>query len=302
MEIDKSIIAYCVGWKFSGNSLCFINEANYFLDEITLPKPEDLEKETDNDIIPSFETSKETWAFLSGILDNYGYVATPYYENSEPRVGIYLKRDKLLAFICNFVTVPYHTNLIDRIEWHGNNALDFLGRIFEHSPLRLKKHFIFYKKIATWVPTNSYFESWQKFAFQFARTRPDAVPPYKMRVSDSGYDLTILELVKTVGDVRFYETGIKVKPNFGIYFDLVPRSSLSKTGYILANSVGIIDRTYTDSIKVALRKIDSKAPDIELPMRLVQLVPRHIIHADWTELPDLDDTDRGAGGFGSTNK
>ena len=52
---------------------------------------------------------------------------------------------------------------------------------------------------------------------------------------------------------------------------LVPRSSISKTGYMLANSVGVIDRTYTGNVLVPLIKVDKSMPDLILPARVVQL-------------------------------
>ena len=73
--------------------------------------------------------------------------------------------------------------------------------------------------------------------FYYKKLQDRAVEPFKARASDSGYDLTILEKVKTVGMVEFYSTGIAVQHvKEGWYFDMVPRSSISKSGYILANS------------------------------------------------------------------
>lgn len=132
------------------------------------------------------------------------------------------------------------------------------------------------------------------------RNRPDALLPSKSRVSDSGYDLTLVEHVKTVGNVEFYDTGISVEPPFGWYFDLIGRSSITKSGYILANSVGVIDRSYTGNVIVALIKINQFAKDLCLPSKLVQIIPRRIVHLDVIEKNCLTVTSRGAGGFGST--
>lgn len=136
----------------------------------------------------------------------------------------------------------------------------------------------------------------------YTKLRQDAVAPSKARATDSGYDLTILEAGKTVGDVTFYHTGISVEPPMGYYFDVVPRSSISKTGYMLANSVGIIDNTYRGELLVALRKVDPTAADLELPMRIAQLIPRRIDHFDLIEVPTLSSTERGDRGFGSSGK
>lgn len=129
---------------------------------------------------------------------------------------------------------------------------------------------------------------------------PDAVPPSKVRASDSGYDLTLIRKIKTVGDVEFYDTGVSVTPPEGYYFDLVPRSSISKTSFMLANSVGVIDQGYTGNIIVPLRNLGGT--ELELPNRLVQLIPRKIEHFIPICVQSLQNSSRGSGGFGSTGK
>ena len=190
-----------------------------------------------------------------------------------------------------------------RLTFTGVNALDFLGKIYDYSNFKMLRIYQKYLDISTW-------EKWiggkgSKCGdknISFCKTRKDAVLPFKERVSDSGYDLTLISLEKKIGEVELYDTGIKVSPPFGFYFDLVPRSSIIKSGYILANSVGIIDRSYLGAIKVPLIKIDNNKPDLALPSRLVQIIPRRIIHANIVEVDNLENTSRGDGGFGSTNK
>lgn len=130
----------------------------------------------------------------------------------------------------------------------------------------------------------------------------NAVLPSKSRASDTGYDLTLISIVKRVhidtGDVVFYGTGVAVTPPRGYYFDLVPRSSMSKQGIMLANSVGIIDRTYRGEIIVPIKYVGGK--NLELPAKVVQLIPRAISHFDVEQVTSLDDTARSGGGFGST--
>lgn len=138
--------------------------------------------------------------------------------------------------------------------------------------------------------------------FHVYKTRPDAVLPSRAHPTDSGFDLVLLEPTKTVGDVTFYSTGVSVRPPEGMYFDLVARSSLSKTGYMLANGIGIIDRDYTGEILVALRKVDKDAMVLTLPAKVVQLIPRRWYDLIPVEAPEgLPGTIRGSGGFGSTD-
>jgi dUTPase len=49
------------------------------------------------------------------------------------------------------------------------------------------------------------------------------------------------------GDIALFETGIIVSPDSDHYIEILPRSSITKSGYMLANSVGIIDPSYKDS-------------------------------------------------------
>ena len=133
---------------------------------------------------------------------------------------------------------------------------------------------------------------------------PDAVIPTKTHESDAGYDLTIIrEEKKLLNNTTLFDTGIKVKVPLGYYVEVVPRSSLSKSGYMLANSVGIIDNSYTGNIFIALTKIDTEAPDIVLPFKCCQLIFRKQIYANmYVVNEDFEKTSRGDGGFGSTDK
>ena len=137
---------------------------------------------------------------------------------------------------------------------------------------------------------------------QIVKTHKDAVTPAREHESDVGYDLTALEVYKKMGhNTWLYETGIKVKPPTGYYIEIVPRSSISKTGYMLANSVGTIDPHYRGTLKIALVKVDPEAGSLELPFCLCQIVMRKAHYGTVQIVDELDETDRGDGGFGSTN-
>ncbi len=170
------------------------------------------------------------------------------------------------------------------VKWYSTDAIDLLAHLddsYYNTTLNTQLH--------------------GQLECNFTKSRIDAVSPQKAHGSDSGYDLTLLEVVKQVGDVFFFTTGIKVAPPHGYYFDLVPRSSISKTGYMLANSVGIIDQNYRGDIIVPLRKIDSNAESLKLPCKLVQLIPRAWHHFVMNHVENLDETMRGSDGFGSTS-
>ena len=141
-------------------------------------------------------------------------------------------------------------------------------------------------------------------SIQFKSHSDDAIIPFRAGENEVGFDLTIISKVKDISsNTAMYDSFISVQPPDGIYFEIVPRSSLSKTGYILTNSIGIIDPTYRGTIKVVLTKINPEAPDIELPNKRFQLIPRTFISNVFqvTEVRDLSNTSRGSGGFGSTD-
>ena len=138
----------------------------------------------------------------------------------------------------------------------------------------------------------------------FKKFDTDAVLPSKAYPNDAGYDLTLIKISKDMSRNRqtiiMFDTCIGVCPPDGYYTEVVPRSSLSKTGYMLANSVGIIDASYRGSIKVVLTG-DTSLPDLELPFKGFQLILRKLEDAVVEEVNDLDTTARGDGGFGSTD-
>lgn len=130
-----------------------------------------------------------------------------------------------------------------------------------------------------------------------------AVMPTK-RMTDVGYDLTIVGVVKQLTPMTtMYDTDVSLAIPLGFYAEIAPRSSLSKTGYMLANSIGVIDPGYTGTIKVALVKIDQSMPNLELPVRVAQLILQPYVTSfsqDVTKTERLT-TSRSDGGFGSTN-
>lgn len=136
----------------------------------------------------------------------------------------------------------------------------------------------------------------------FTLENPASVIPSKAFASDSGYDLTLISLIRVDNKVCYYSTGVIAKPPPGYYFTLHARSSLPRYGYMLANSVGIIDQSYRGAIIAALVKFDNDAADLPLPGRYVQLVPHrfhHLLQCE-TQVETNDTTARGAGGFGSS--
>lgn len=256
---------------------------------------------------PKLASPELGWAFLRGYFDGDGSVtsldaaltrATRRSGWPTPRCSISSNSPRMLASILDFCKVPAHRGK-DQLQWSGSNTVDFLGRLYANATVYLPRKRDLYLDWCCWVPAIRSATPPHPM-FRWARTLPNAVAPSKGAPSDSGFDLTLVERSHRHGAVEFFRTGIRVQPAFGWYFDLVPRSSISKSGYMLANSVGVIDRGYTGEILVPLLKVDASAPDLQLPARMVQIIPRPVIAAELVEVEEFEETARGSGGFGST--
>ena len=79
------------------------------------------------------------------------------------------------------------------------------------------------------------------------------------------------------------------------------RSSISKTPLRLANSVGIIDAGYRGNLMAAVDNTGDAPYTIEAGQRLFQITGRYLEPIDLTLVEELSDSERGAGGFGSTD-
>ena len=162
---------------------------------------------------------------------------------------------------------------------------------------------IYYSNNNITLLENIYNELNNKPSIKVYKTDKDAVIPSKAFEEDAGYDLTIIKKIKDFNSkTTLYDTCIKIEIDEGYYTEIVPRSSISKFGYILANNIGIIDNHYRGNLMIALTKIADDAPDIELPFKCCQLIVRKQIYSDLYEITDdnLSSTLRNDGGFGST--
>ncbi len=80
-----------------------------------------------------------------------------------------------------------------------------------------------------------------------------------------------------------------------------PRSGLAvKNGLTVLNAPGTIDSDYRGEVKVPLINLGQEPFVIERGMRIAQMVIAPVVQGDFAEVADLDETERGAGGFGST--
>lgn len=130
--------------------------------------------------------------------------------------------------------------------------------------------------------------------------RNNATLPMKMGMGNAGYDISACKIEDLGNAIKVY-TGISAEPPVGTYLEFFPRSSISKKGMVLANSVGIIDNSYRGEIIAIFYKMNNYTP-FEIGERIGQIVPRRYVSCKFIEVDELSDTDRGSGAFGSTGK
>ena len=108
-------------------------------------------------------------------------------------------------------------------------------------------------------------------------------------------------VMRKAGERRLIPLGFAIQIPDGWGAFVFPRSGLSfKKGITMCNSVGVIDTDYTGEVKVSAINLSDKDYTINPGDRIAQLVFLPVEKAKLVPVENLDDTDRGAGGFGST--
>lgn len=103
------------------------------------------------------------------------------------------------------------------------------------------------------------------------------------------------------GETKLIRTGIALEIPAGYAGFVFARSGLaSKRGLAPANKVGVIDSDYRGELMVALHNHSGDPQSVENGERIAQMVILPYLAVDFIESDTLDDTERGAGGFGST--
>ena len=129
------------------------------------------------------------------------------------------------------------------------------------------------------------------------------LPTYATEQS-AGMDLTaaLEEAVELdPGERMLIPTGLSIALPAGYEAQIRPRSGLAiKNGVTVLNTPGTVDADYRGEIKVILANLGSEPFTVERGMRIAQMVIAKHAHVSWEVVEELEDTDRGAGGFGST--
>jgi len=170
----------------------------------------------------------------------------------------------------------------------------------------------------------------QSMKTRVKRISDKAIIPTRAHDTDSGWDLTIIGVDKITQDTIFFKTGLAIQPPDGYYFEIHIRSGFSALPVMLANSVGIVDSHYRGELIVAVRILHSNSGGAESresypsgivrmldarptslhevaglllakKPKIAQLILRKCIDTAFEEVVALDQTERGTGGFGSSD-
>ena len=130
---------------------------------------------------------------------------------------------------------------------------------------------------------------------------PEAVVPSYSKVGDAGMDLTITDIKENTTFSISYGFGIAMEIPKGYVGLIFPRSSVRNQDLILSNCVGVIDSGYRGELQATFKKtqgLDSLSYNVGERGAQIIILPYPTIYM--TEVPELSNTERGTGGFGST--
>lgn len=140
---------------------------------------------------------------------------------------------------------------------------------------------------------------------RFSRLAPEARAPTRAHDGDAGYDLYAAEALTLEPGARgSVGTGIAVAIPEGCAGLVLPRSGLAaRHGISLVNAPGLIDSGYRGEVRVLLLNTDSAQRfEVAAGDRVAQLLLVRFESAEPQEVETLDETARGAGGFGSSGR
>lgn len=141
---------------------------------------------------------------------------------------------------------------------------------------------------------------------KFKRLHPDAIAPTKAHDTDAGFDLFCIERLEEQDEstqfTYVYRSGVAVEIPIGYFGLLVPRSSVYKTNQALANCVGIIDSGYRGEVVARYSRVSAISNPYRRGDRFAQLLILPLPAVELVEVDELNASDRGTGGFGSSGK
>ncbi|KAM4678341.1 deoxyuridine 5'-triphosphate nucleotidohydrolase, mitochondrial [Discoglossus pictus] len=137
---------------------------------------------------------------------------------------------------------------------------------------------------------------------RFAKLSENAVTPSRGSARAAGYDLySAYDYVIPALGKALVKTDIQIAVPHGCYGRVAPRSGLAAKHFIDVGA-GVIDEDYRGNVGVVLFNFGKDAFEVKKGDRVAQLICERIFYPELEEVKVLDDTERGAGGFGSTGQ
>ncbi|KAI8467058.1 MAG: dUTPase-like protein [Monoraphidium minutum] len=137
-------------------------------------------------------------------------------------------------------------------------------------------------------------------SFRVQRMSDKATLPKRGSAQAAGYDIASAEdCVVPARGKHCISTGLRIAVPPGTYGRVAPRSGLAAKNFI-DTGAGVVDEDYRGELKVLLFNHSDTDFTVRVGDRIAQLVLERIATPEVEEVASLDDTERGAGGFGST--
>ncbi len=148
----------------------------------------------------------------------------------------------------------------------------------------------------------------ETLAVKFKKLNPEAMMPAKAHGTDYCYDVYATSCEEIAPGVYKYGTGLALEiapgelTDYSVCITLRARSSVCKTGMILSNGVGTIDRGYRGEISAVFYHVMPSLPRYQVGDRIGQINMDVSPKLTFAETSELSETERAAGGYGSTGK
>ncbi|KAF7212415.1 deoxyuridine 5'-triphosphate nucleotidohydrolase, mitochondrial isoform X1 [Nothobranchius furzeri] len=140
----------------------------------------------------------------------------------------------------------------------------------------------------------------QRHVLRFAKLSEHATTPTRGSAKAAGYDLySAYDYSLGPMDKAIVKTDIQISVPSGYYGRVAPRSGLAAKHFIDVGA-GVVDEDYRGNVGVVLFNFSKETFEVKKGDRVAQLVCEKICYPDLVEEETLDETERGAGGFGST--
>ena len=132
----------------------------------------------------------------------------------------------------------------------------------------------------------------------------EAIVPHYAHEGDAGMDVySVIDETIEPGDIKLVPTGLSFELPRGIEMQVRPKSGLAiKHGITVTNSPGTLDSGYRGELKVVMQNEGKQTYEVKKGEKIAQIVLARYEEVTFEEVGELTETNRGAGGFGSTGQ